>query len=147
MGAEEVVNATPVEGTALPAGVDTDAALAPAAVPAVEEFSFADMKLNDPGLTALTDMGFTAPLEVQRLTFEPAMAGRDLLVQARTGSGKTAAFGIPFAQGLVKADKKGVQAIALCPTRELALQVANELARILARLDICLLYTSPSPRD
>ncbi|MCC6994828.1 MAG: DEAD/DEAH box helicase [Deltaproteobacteria bacterium] len=94
------------------------------------------MKLNDPVLSALTDMGFTAPLEVQRLTFEPAMAGRDLLVQARTGSGKTAAFGIPFAQGLVKADKKGVQAIALCPTRELALQVANELARILARLDI-----------
>ncbi len=136
MGAEEVVNATPVEGTALPAGDAAAAAAAQAAVPAPEEFSFADMKLNDPVLSALTDMGFTAPLEVQRLTFEPAMAGRDLLVQARTGSGKTAAFGIPFAQGLVKPDKKGVQAIALCPTRELALQVANELARILARLDI-----------
>jgi len=85
---------------------------------------------------ALADMGFTVPMEVQRQVFEPAMAGRDLMVQARTGSGKTAAFGIPFAQGLVTPGQKGVQAIVLCPTRELALQVANELARIKARLDI-----------
>ena len=54
------------------------------------------------------------------------------MVQSRTGSGKTAAFGIPFASGIVKPEDKFVQAIVLLPTRELALQVAAELARICA---------------
>ena len=52
------------------------------------------------------------------------------MVQSRTGSGKTAAFGIPFANGIVNAEDKFVQAIVLLPTRELALQVAAELAKI-----------------
>ena len=55
--------------------------------------------------------------------------GRDLMVQSRTGSGKTAAFGIPFANGIVNGEDKFVQAIVLLPTRELALQVAAELAQ------------------
>ena len=55
---------------------------------------------------------------------------RDLMVQSRTGSGKTAAFGIPFANGIVNGEDKFVQAIILLPTRELALQVAAELAKI-----------------
>ena len=53
------------------------------------------------------------------------MANKDVMVQSRTGSGKTAAFGIPFAQGLIDPQKKEVQALILAPTRELALQVAR----------------------
>ena len=69
------------------------------------------------------------PMPVQATTFPLIDAGRDLMVQSRTGSGKTAAFGIPFANGIVKPDDKFVQAIVLLPTRELALQVAAELAQ------------------
>src|SRR5262249_11118200 len=62
--------------------------------------------------------------------------GRDLMIQSRTGSGKTAAFGIPFAQGLVDSRELTVQALVLCPTRELAIQVANECGRIGAHVGL-----------
>jgi ATP-dependent RNA helicase DeaD len=94
--------------------------------------SFADLGLHADVLRAVTEMGFTQPMAVQSTTFPLIMAGRDLMVQSRTGSGKTAAFGIPFANGLVNPDHKFVQAIVLLPTRELALQVASELAKICA---------------
>ena len=71
-------------------------------------------------------MGFLDPMPVQRVVLPRMMAGRDVMVQSRTGSGKTAAFGIPFAQGLIAPDEKDVQALVLAPTRELALQVAQE---------------------
>ncbi|HEY5317672.1 MAG TPA: DEAD/DEAH box helicase, partial [Solirubrobacteraceae bacterium] len=83
-------------------------------------------------LRALTEMGFAEPMPVQATTYPLITAGRDLMVQSRTGSGKTAAFGIPFANGLVNPDDKFVQAIVLLPTRELALQVASELSKICA---------------
>ena len=83
-------------------------------------------------LRAVEEMGFSEPMNVQTKTLPLIMAGRDLMVQSRTGSGKTAAFGIPFANGIVNPDEKFVQALVLLPTRELALQVAAELARIAA---------------
>ncbi len=76
---------------------------------------------------AIDEMGYTVPTPVQRAVFEPAMRGRDLAVQARTGTGKTAAFGMPLIDGLVKKGTAEVQALVLCPTRELALQVSREL--------------------
>jgi ATP-dependent RNA helicase DeaD len=79
---------------------------------------------------AIEEMGFLDPMPVQSAVFARMMRGRDVMVQARTGSGKTAAFGIPFAQGLVNPDEKKVQALVLAPTRELALQVAQECGRI-----------------
>jgi ATP-dependent RNA helicase DeaD len=100
--------------------------------PAVPKISFADLGLNAEVLRALTEMGFTQPMAVQSTTYPLITAGRDLMVQSRTGSGKTAAFGIPFANGLVNPEDKFVQAIVLLPTRELALQVAAELAKICA---------------
>src|SRR5450755_2099350 len=100
--------------------------------PAVPKISFADLALNADVLRALTEMGFTEPMAVQSKTYPLITAGRDLMVQSRTGSGKTAAFGIPFANGLVNPGDKFVQAIVLLPTRELALQVAAELAKICA---------------
>ena len=80
-------------------------------------------------LRAIEEMGFTDPMPVQAATLPLIRDGRDLMVQSRTGSGKTAAFGIPFANGIVNGDDKFVQAIVLLPTRELALQVAAELAQ------------------
>jgi len=78
---------------------------------------------------AVDDVGYTHPTPVQRAVFESASRGRDLVVQARTGTGKTAAFGLPLIDTLVR-KKDVVQALILCPTRELALQVTRELDRL-----------------
>lgn len=76
---------------------------------------------------AVDDLGYVHPTPVQRAVFEPASRGRDLVVQARTGTGKTAAFGLPLIDAVVRRKEARVQALVLCPTRELALQVTREL--------------------
>jgi ATP-dependent RNA helicase DeaD len=91
---------------------------------------FADLGLHPDVLRALEDMGFQEAMSVQAATLPLARQGKDLMVQSRTGSGKTAAFGIPFVNDIVDAEQKAVQAVVLLPTRELALQVAAEIARI-----------------
>jgi ATP-dependent RNA helicase DeaD len=93
---------------------------------------FDTLGLGPEVLRALEEMGFQESMEVQAATIPAARTGRDLMVQSRTGSGKTAAFGIPFVNDVVDPSIKAVQAIVLLPTRELALQVAAELARIAA---------------
>ncbi|MCA9588972.1 MAG: DEAD/DEAH box helicase, partial [Myxococcales bacterium] len=79
---------------------------------------------------AVDALGYTNPTPVQLAVFEPASRGKNLVVQARTGTGKTAAFGLPILDALVKKSVPGVQALILTPTRELALQVAAELERL-----------------
>jgi ATP-dependent RNA helicase DeaD len=79
---------------------------------------------------ALDKMGYTHPTPVQRAVFESAAEGRSLVVQARTGTGKTAAFGLPLVDRLVRPAAKVVQALVLCPTRELALQVSREVEQL-----------------
>ena len=113
-----------------------DAPGAPPIEPAAPTITFAEMGLHADVLRALEEMGFTAPMAVQATTLPLIAAGKDLMVQSRTGSGKTAAFGIPFANNIVRPEDKFVQAIVLLPTRELALQVAAELARICANRQI-----------
>lgn len=76
---------------------------------------------------AVDDLGYVTPTPVQLAVFEPAARGRDLVVQARTGTGKTAAFGLPLANTLVRRGTRAVQALVLCPTRELAIQVSQEV--------------------
>lgn len=76
---------------------------------------------------AVDELGYVHPTPVQRAVYEPATRGRDLVVQARTGTGKTAAFGLPLIDAVVRRKDPVVQAIVLCPTRELALQVTREL--------------------
>ena len=78
---------------------------------------------------ALRKMGYEKPTPVQAETYKDVMEGADLLIQAQTGTGKTAAFGIPLCQTLDPA-KKEIQALVLTPTRELAIQVSNELSEI-----------------
>lgn len=91
--------------------------------------SFDDLGLTEEVRRAIEEMGFADPTPVQVATYTPAAEGRDLVVQARTGTGKTAAFGIPLVDRLVKAE--GVtQALILAPTRELALQSAKEVQRL-----------------
>jgi ATP-dependent RNA helicase DeaD len=76
---------------------------------------------------AIDELGYTHPTPVQRAVFEPAVRGADLVVQAQTGTGKTASFAMPLVDSLVKRSVNVVQALVLCPTRELALQVNREL--------------------
>src|SRR6266511_598808 len=83
-----------------------------------EPMTWGELGVNPDLKQTLLDMGFAMPMPVQRAVFSRMMAGKDVLVQSRTGSGKTAAFGIPFAQGLLDPDKKEVQALCLAPTRE-----------------------------
>jgi ATP-dependent RNA helicase DeaD len=79
---------------------------------------------------AIDEMGYKSPTPVQVAVFEPIKRGKSLVVQARTGTGKTAAFGLPILDGLIRKSSDHVQALILVPTRELALQVARELERI-----------------
>jgi len=91
--------------------------------------SFDTLKLHEDTLRAVTDAGYTAPTPVQLAAFEPIAAGRDVIVQSRTGSGKTAAFVLPIVDRLLKPEVHP-QCLVLCPTRELAIQVAGEFERL-----------------
>ena len=91
--------------------------------------SFAALELSAETLASLDAKGYAAPTECQAEAVPRALAGRDLVVQSRTGTGKTAAFGIPIAER-VDPRREEVQAVVLTPTRELALQVTQELGEI-----------------
>jgi ATP-independent RNA helicase DbpA len=93
------------------------------------ETAFSTLQLAPPFLDNLTQLGYHAMTPVQAATLPHALAGRDLLAQARTGSGKTAAFGIGMLHRL-NPSLFAVQGLVLCPTRELADQVAGELRRL-----------------
>jgi ATP-dependent RNA helicase DeaD len=103
---------------------------------ATEPKTFDDLPLSSDLRRALADMDYKIPTPVQIAVFESAAAGRDLVVQARTGTGKTTAFGLPVVDRLVSGKSGAVQALILCPTRELALQVARELERLAAHMNI-----------
>lgn len=92
--------------------------------------TFDVLPLSSETRSALTEMGYTHPTPVQRAVFEPAARGVDVVVQARTGTGKTTAFGLPLVDKLVRRSEQRVQALVLCPTRELALQVSSEVERL-----------------
>lgn len=94
---------------------------------------FADLNLSKELLKAISDLGFEEPSPIQRMAIPPLLAGRDVVGQAQTGTGKTAAFGLPILQGINQRSKK-TQALILCPTRELAMQVAAELGSLAAHL-------------
>ena len=90
---------------------------------------FGGIQLSRKILAAIAEMGFEEPSPIQTQTIPLVAAGRDVLGQAQTGTGKTAAFGIPIMEKL-NPDSRQVQALVLTPTRELANQVAEELAKI-----------------
>ena len=89
---------------------------------------FGDLLLDKKIVTALTDMGFEEPSPIQKETIPFVLEGNDVIGQAQTGTGKTAAFGIPIVQNIT--DHRHIQALVMTPTRELAIQVAEEIGKI-----------------
>ncbi len=94
---------------------------------------FNDLGIIPEILNAITEMGFDAPTEVQKLAIPHVMKKEDLIVMSKTGSGKTAAFGIPMLQ-LNDATAPGPQALILTPTRELAVQVDSDIKQMAKQL-------------
>ncbi|QDK82313.1 DEAD/DEAH box helicase [Spirosoma sp. KCTC 42546] len=90
---------------------------------------FSSLAISPELLQAVTDMGFISPSPIQAEAIPPILAGRDVIGQAQTGTGKTAAFGIPALE-LIDVQDRSVQTLILCPTRELALQVAEEIKKL-----------------
>lgn len=95
----------------------------------METIRFEELNLCDPILRAVAEMGFEAASPIQAQAIPAQLEGRDMIGQAQTGTGKTAAFGIPLLQKIDPENKK-LQAIVLLPTRELAIQVAEEIRRL-----------------
>jgi ATP-dependent RNA helicase DeaD len=95
----------------------------------VAEISFDQFALSPAIRKAVAERGYIHPTPVQAQTFEPVRQGKDLIVRSKTGTGKTAAFGLPILEGIRDGERQ-VKALILCPTRELALQVATEISEL-----------------
>jgi ATP-dependent RNA helicase DeaD len=88
---------------------------------------FEDMNIEQSILGSLNDLGFEQPTRIQSETIPIIKQGYDVIGQSETGSGKTAAFGIPLVEKVVKGGR--IQALVLAPTRELALQIASDITK------------------
>jgi ATP-dependent RNA helicase DeaD len=97
--------------------------------------SFADLGLSEPALQALRDVGYESPSPIQERAIPALLAGRDVIGQAQTGTGKTAAFGLPIMQYIDPAEA-ALQALVLTPTRELCIQVTQALRTYAAHTGI-----------
>lgn len=89
---------------------------------------FGELELDKKIVSAIRDMGFEEPSPIQAATIPLVLEGNDVIGQAQTGTGKTAAFGIPIIQSIV--NYKQISALIMTPTRELAIQVAEEITNI-----------------
>ncbi|KRD39485.1 RNA helicase [Lysobacter sp. Root916] len=105
----------------------------PASSAEAPSLKFTDLALSEPLLRALSDVGYESPSPIQAATIPPLLEGRDVLGQAQTGTGKTAAFALPI---LAQIDPKQFkpQALVLAPTRELAIQVAEAFQKYAVHL-------------
>jgi ATP-dependent RNA helicase DeaD len=95
----------------------------------VDKIRFEQLNCSEEVIKAVRDMGFEEATPIQTLSIPLILEGRDVVGQAQTGTGKTAAFGIPTIDR-ISSDIKETQALILCPTRELAVQVSEELSKI-----------------
>ncbi|MFN4145555.1 MAG: DEAD/DEAH box helicase [Runella sp.] len=94
-----------------------------------EILNFGSLGLSEELLQAVNEMGFEKPSPIQSQAIPPLLQGLDVIGQAQTGTGKTAAFGLPALE-LIDTSEKHTQVLVLCPTRELAVQVTEELRRL-----------------
>ena len=92
------------------------------------KLTFNDLGLKEGLLKAVTDLGFTTPSDIQAEAIPVALKGQDIIGQAQTGTGKTAAFGLPMLNNIT--NRKAISSIILAPTRELAIQVHDELVKL-----------------
>ena len=90
---------------------------------------FSELPLSEDVLRGIKDLGFEKPSPIQAQSIIPLLQGRDVIGQAQTGTGKTAAFGIPMVESIDLLDRR-VQGLVLAPTRELAKQIAGHLSEI-----------------
>lgn len=95
----------------------------------MDTLSFSELSLSPEMQKAIQEMGFTQASPIQTQTIPHLLAGRDIIGQAQTGTGKTAAFGIPMIENIAVGDKV-ISSVILCPTRELAIQVSEELKKL-----------------
>lgn len=136
---EEVDDETSDDDSSEEEAADQDAA--PAATEALPsglysaDRAFTDLPLSPEVLQGIAEIGWKLPTRVQAMTIEPGLAGRDMLVRSKTGTGKTGAFCIPMIER-IQAGERITRAIVLAPTRELALQVATECAAIAKYKDL-----------
>jgi ATP-independent RNA helicase DbpA len=91
--------------------------------------SFDKLSLSDALIAVVAELGYTQPTPIQTAAIPALLDGQDLVGQSKTGSGKTAAFGLPILQR-IDIGKRAVQALILCPTRELVTQVAREIRKL-----------------
>ena len=91
--------------------------------------NFNDLPLSNDVLRGIKALGFERPSPIQAQSIMPLLEGRDVIGQAQTGTGKTAAFGIPMVESIDLSDRR-VQGLVLAPTRELAIQIAEHISRI-----------------
>lgn len=108
----------------------------------MEKLKFKDLNISSEIQKAVEDMGFEEASPIQSLAIPQILAHKDVTGQAQTGTGKTAAFGIPLLEN-IDSNNKNLQAIILCPTRELAIQVAEELKKLskyLPKIDVLPVY-------
>ncbi len=90
---------------------------------------FEELNLSEEILKAVADMGFETPSEIQERTIPLLLDGKDVIGRSNTGTGKTAAFGIPAIEMISREEKRGVEVLILCPTRELAMQACGEIKK------------------
>lgn len=95
----------------------------------MEKLRFEEINLSEDIRKGISAMGFEEMSPIQAQAIPVVMAGKDIIGQAQTGTGKTAAFGIPILE-MVNGNDKSIQALVLCPTRELSIQVAEEIGKL-----------------
>lgn len=96
----------------------------------MENLRFEEMNLSNNTLKAVLDMGFEESTPIQSQAIPIIMSGKDVIGQSQTGTGKTASFGIPCLE-MINPKDRHLQAVILCPTRELAIQVSEEFRKLL----------------
>ena len=90
--------------------------------------TFEELEINEDILRSVKELGFTTPFPIQAQAIPVLLRGNDVIGQAHTGTGKTATFGIPMLQNIIKGG--GIQGLIIAPTRELAIQISDELQKI-----------------
>lgn len=95
----------------------------------MEKFSFNSLNISQEVIKAVTEMGYENPTEIQEKSIPLILEGFDVIGRSHTGTGKTAAFGIPAVEAVDIHDNEGVQILVLCPTRELAMQSCEEIKK------------------
>ena len=98
--------------------------------------TFADFKIKKPLLNALADLGLSTPSPIQQESYAPILGGSDFVGIAQTGTGKTIAYLLPILQDLTFSEEKNPRVLVLAPTRELVIQIAGEIEKLTAYMNV-----------